>query len=115
MDDKLSTRPKGWNRPPTGWPRQCWNIFDSKPKRRYQTLADAVAVRDAKQSTYYCDHCSFFHNGHTTTKSRKKVIDRFEYIELELGIRAASHLLSNDAPSAIAKRLATVQRRTGVW
>lgn len=97
-------------KPPSGTPRSCWNIYDAKPKKQYETLQEAAEVAEDKPTyeAYYCAHCKKYHIGRGTAKVNRS-LQRFPELEIELGIRATAHLNMKDTVQAINNRCRTAR------
>jgi len=92
-------------KPPAGFPRSCWNIYDAKPKKQYDTLEEAQELakdRDGYEA-YYCAYCKHFHIGRGTAKINRSM-HRHPELEIELGVRVCAHLNMNDSVQSIANR-----------
>lgn len=101
-------------KPPSGYPRSCWNIYDGKPKKQYETLEEAQEIAKTREGyeAYFCSYCKHYHIGRTTTKVNHSM-QRFPELELELGVRATAHLHMGDTITAINARCKSA--RNMVW
>lgn len=93
-------------KPPPGVPRSCWNIYDAKRKKQYNTLADAAEVAKQKHNYqgYHCRYCDKYHIGRLVKQSAAQYYNRRPELEIELGTRVVSHLRMGDTLETIKKR-----------
>lgn len=93
-------------KPPPGIPRSCWNIYDGKHKKKYDTLEEAKELANDKlgYQAYLCRFCDYFHIGRITKESTIQHFNRRPELEIELGTRVIAHLRMGDNIDNLKKR-----------